>query len=129
MPTHVLTDLFPRLIMCVEFVAILEKRETRQELVQLQELAELIQHVRVMQKVGAIRRAVALERWLDFAEHETEPLLILAAHNGRRLAAQTIQDVCIVLVIFIESELLQNITQLTGFKCRDICNALLLQLH
>ena len=77
LPAHLLTDLLPHLILLIQLFARLQQLETRQELIHLQKLAELVEHIRIGQEIRPIRRTVFNKRRLDLLEHVLQLLLHL----------------------------------------------------
>lgn len=114
LPAHVFADLLPDLVVFVEFVAVFEERKGGQKLVELQQFAKLVEHVRVIEEVAPLGRTVALKGRLNFAEHEAEFLLVITAHNWRILTIKAIEYMSVMFIVFIQFQFLENIAEFTG---------------
>ena len=61
LPTQILADTLPNLVLAKQFVTILQNRKVGQILVKLQEFTELVQNIGIGQEVAATRWAMLLE--------------------------------------------------------------------
>jgi len=107
-----LANFLPNLILDIQFVPILKKGKAGEIFIQLQELAEFVENVRIREEIAAPFWAMSLKRRLNFLKHIAQLLFYLSAHNGRSLPIQTVNNMGNMLVVFIEFELLQNLLNL-----------------
>ena len=113
----------------MQLFARLQQLETLQEVVEFQQLAELVQDVRVAQEVLALGWAVLHERPLYFFEHAPELLFSGACDDGGGLSVEAVGDVGDVFVVLVEFQSLEYLLHLGGCHLGHVADTLLLQLH
>ena len=97
-------------------------------LIQLQELQEFINDIRIRQEITTLVGTVEEIRGLDFLEHRTDLVLDLGGDRRGRISIQTRQNMCGVLVVPVPPQLLQDLADILFCQESDIVNAALTQL-
>ena len=119
----------PDLVLNLEFVAILEQRETLQKLILFQELTELLESLCLRHEITTTLGTMLLERRLNLLEHMQELLLSFARHDLSVGSVETVDNMRDMVVFAIQLELLQNLTHLCRLDVSCILNPLLFEFR
>lgn len=126
-PVELLAYFLPYFILFNAFLSVLQHGEIGQELALVQQLAQLVHGVVIIQEVDAVFRAELGIRPLNFHEQVAQRFLQFGRHDGW-FDAQLLLDERDVLVVLVVSQLLQNFLRLFVGELRVQVNSLLFNL-
>ena len=126
-PVQFLAHLFPDFVLFNALLSVLQHGKVGQKFALVQQLAELVHRVVIIEEVDAVLRAEFGVRPLNFHEEVAQRFLQFGRHDGR-FDAQLLLDERDVLVVLVVPQLLQNLFGLFVGELRVQINSLLFDL-